>query len=159
MTLRESVAELVSRISHLREANARLEARLKLVREEMEKVKERHDKYRELVFNLREDKQTSQSNWAFRSMEDFHLKANAAIAVEQLLGELGVAQKDLERERVMFDWLADHLKDVCVEDNGVEIDPLMHMDEETVVTAPQAWRVAITKYLDRKEPDEHQRPS
>jgi len=160
MTVRESVAELVNRISHLKDTNARLEARVRLLTEEMEKAKQRHEEYRALVVKLRDEKQTTQSNWAFRSIEDFHMKANAALAVEQLLGEIAVALKDLEQERRMFDWLAEHLDDVTfVEDEGSEVDPTVHMDEETVDTFPKAWRIAIAKHLDRKDGDGHQRAS
>jgi len=160
MTVRESVAELVNRISHLKDINARLEARVRLLTEEMEKAKQRHEEYRSLVSKLREDKQTTQSNWAFRSIEDFHMKANAALAVEQLLDEIAVALKDLEQEQRMFNWLAENLDDkTFVGDEGSEIDPTVHMDEETVTTVPKAWRIAITKHLDGKDGNGHQRAS
>ena len=154
---RESVAELVNRIGYLKEINARLEARVKLLTEEMEKAKERHEEYRTLVFKLRDDKQTTQANWAFRSIEDFHMKANAAKAVEQLLGEIAVAQKDLETERRLFDWLAESLEDACIDDDGSEVDPAAHMNDEAVNTFPLAWRIAITKHLERKAGDGHPR--
>jgi len=154
---REGVAELVNRIGHLKEANARLEARVRLLTEEMEKAKERHEEYRKLVVKLRDDKQTTQANWAFRSIEDSQMKSNAANAVEQLLGEIAVAQSDLENERRMLDWLADSLEDACIEDDGSEVDPAAYMNEETVETFPQAWRIAITKHLERKAGDGHPR--
>jgi hypothetical protein len=149
--IRESVAELVNRIGYLKEANTRLEARVKLLTEETEKAKTRHADYRTLVIKLRDDTQSTVANWAFKSIEDFHLKANAALAVEKLLGDIAVAQHDLAYEIKMFDWLAGHLGKACIEDDGKQVELVLHMDNG-VVDIAKSWRVAISKHLDRPQP-------
>jgi hypothetical protein len=148
--IRESVAELVNRIGYLKEANTRLEARVKLLTEETEKAKTRHADYRTLVIKLRDDTQSTVANWAFKSIEDFHLKANAALAVEKLLGDIAVAQHDLAYEIKMFDWLAGHLGRACIEDDGKQVELVLHMDNG-VVDIAKSWRVAISKHLDRPQ--------
>ena len=148
--IRESVAELVNRIGYLKEANTRLEARVKLLTEETEKAKTRHADYRTLVIKLRDDTQSTVANWAFKSIEDFHLKANAALAVEKLLGDIAVAQHDLAYEIKMFDWLAGNLGRACIEDDGKQVELVLHMDNG-VVDIAKSWRVAISKHLDRPQ--------
>lgn len=145
--IRESVAELVNRIGYLKEANTRLEARVKLLTEETEKAKTRHADYRTLVVKLRDDTQSTIANWAFKSIEDFHLKANAALAIEKLLGDIAVAQHDLAYESKMFDWLAGHLGKACIEEDGKQVELVLHMDNG-VVDIAKSWRVAITQHLD-----------
>jgi hypothetical protein len=154
--IRESLAELVNRIQYLKEANTRLEARVRLLTEETEKAKTRHADYRTLVIKLRDDTQSTIANWAFKSIEDFHLKANAALAVEKLLGDIAVAQHDLADERKMFDWLSQHLGNACIEEDGTQVELVLHMDNG-VVDIPQSWRMAITKHLESKAKNEHLR--
>ncbi len=154
--IRESLAELVNRIAYLKEANTRLEARVRLLTEETEKAKTRHADYRTLVIKLRDDTQSTLANWAFKSIEDFHLKANAALAVEKLLGDIAVAQHDLADERKMFDWLSQHLGNGCIEEDGTQVELVLHMDNG-VVDIPQSWRMAITKHLESKAKHEHLR--
>lgn len=153
--MKEGVAELVNRISYLKEANVRLEAQLKAVTDEIANAKARHDSYGQLLGKLREEKNTDSANWAFRVLQDFHLKADAAQAVEQLLADAVRATTIAESERQMLDFIIGNLPDTLPAD-GETVDPGEYLDEGGDRT--KAWRAAIAAHLRRRQASGHQDP-
>lgn len=146
--MREGVAELTNRVMHLREANAGLEARLKAMLEALSS-KSKDDAIHALVCRLREDKKTDQTNWPFRSIEDFHMKADAANAIDRLSGEIKAACIALEAERKMLDFMAETLEDTAFATPHGDVDPLDFIEEEGCWI--KAWRAAILAYMCRSK--------
>lgn len=144
--MREGVAELTNRVMHLREANAGLEARLKAMSEALS-GKSKDEAMHALACRLREDKKTDQTNWPFRSIEDFHMKADAANAIDRLSGEVRAACIELEAERKMVDFMAQTLEDTAFATPHGDVDPLDFIEEEGCWV--KAWRAAIMAYMFR----------
>lgn len=151
--MRDSVAEMTNRIAYLKEANARLEAQLKEIKDEIAKSRGRHDSYNALLNKLREEKNTDSANWAFRVLQDFHLKADAANAVERLLEDAVRATLLAESEREMLDTLIDCVGEVSFTTEYGDVDAIAYLGEDEDMR--RAWRLALADHIKRRTADGH----